>query len=119
MKGNNPQQDEAIILSDFAENFSFVILNAIPGFHWENSQARLQLLVVYDASSHNNLESLSICVVFDQLLNNQSAVHAFLVRALSLIKTKLPSVKKVIYFGDGAASQYKNCKEFINLCFHQ
>ena len=32
---------------------------------------------------------------------------------------KLPSsVKKVYYFSDGAAAQYKNCKNFITLCHH-
>lgn len=29
------------------------------------------------------------------------------------------SVKKVIHFTDGAASQYKNCKNFTNLLFHK
>ena len=28
-------------------------------------------------------------------------------------------MQKVIYFSDGAASQYKNYKAFINLCFHE
>ena len=28
-------------------------------------------------------------------------------------------LKKVLYFSDGAASQYKNYKAFINLCFHE
>ena len=28
-----------------------------------------------------------------------------------------PHVKKVVHFTDGAASQYKNCKNFTNLLF--
>ena len=28
-------------------------------------------------------------------------------------------MQKVLYFSDGAASQYKNYKAFINLCFHE
>ena len=35
------------------------------------------------------------------------------------LSKKLPFVKKVVYFSDGAASQYKNDKAFINRCFHQ
>ena len=27
-------------------------------------------------------------------------------------------VTKMIYFSDGCAGQYKNCKNFINLCHH-
>jgi hypothetical protein len=27
--------------------------------------------------------------------------------------------KKILYFSDGCAGQYKNCKNFINLCHHK
>ena len=40
---------------------------------------------------------------------------AFLQRFLS---TRLQP-QKIIYFSDGAASQYKNRKNFINLCHHK
>ena len=29
------------------------------------------------------------------------------------------AVEKVFYFSDGCAEQYKNCKIFLNLCFHK
>ena len=32
------------------------------------------------------------------------------------IEGKTP--KKIIYFSDGCAAQYKNCKNFLNLCWH-
>jgi len=35
------------------------------------------------------------------------------------VKTACALLKKVIYFSDGAASQYKNCKNFSNLCYHE
>ena len=36
------------------------------------------------------------------------------------MKTKIPGeINKLIYFSDGAASQYKNFKNFINLCHHE
>ena len=115
----NLQQDEPIILLDFADNYLFVIEGVVQGFHWENSHAMLHPLVVYYASPNNIIESLSICVVSDHQLHNQSAVHAFLASDLSFVKIKMPFVTKVIYFSDGVASQYKNYKAFINLCFHQ
>ena len=115
----NLQQNEPIILLDFADNYLFVIEDVVQGFHWENSHAMLHPLVVYYASPNNIIESLSICVVSDHQLHNQSAVHAFLASDLSFVKIKLPFVTKVICFSDGVASQYKNYKAFINLCFHQ
>ena len=59
----NLQQDEAIILLDFAQNYSFVIQDAVQGFHWGNCQAMLHPLVVYHESPNNILQSLSICIV--------------------------------------------------------
>ena len=35
------------------------------------------------------------------------------------IKTIVPTVTKILYFSDGASSQYKNLKNFINLCHHE
>ena len=42
-----------------------------------------------------------------------------LLSVLYPLSKKFPFVKKVVYFSDGAVSQYKNYKAFINLCFHQ
>ncbi len=46
--------------------------------------------------------------------------HVTLIWSVGLICTCVQQqIKKVIYFSDGAASQYKNCKNFINLCYHK
>jgi len=37
----------AIILLDFAENFSFVCQDAVQGFHWETCQANLHPVVIH------------------------------------------------------------------------
>ena len=110
---------QSIILLDFAENYSFVTQDAVQCFHWENSQATLHLLFVYHRSPNNILESLNICVLSDHGSNNLSAVPAFLPSALFFVKTKTPFVQKVVCCSDGAASQYKNYKAFMNLYFNQ
>ena len=38
---------------------------------------------------------------------------------LEVLKVKHPAIKKVHYFSDGCAGQYKNRYNFINLCFHK
>ena len=38
--------NQAIIILDFAENYSFIVQDAIQGFHWNNSQATLHPFVV-------------------------------------------------------------------------
>ena len=37
----------------------------------------------------------------------------------SYIKDNLSKVTSLLYFSDGASSQYKNYKNFINLCYHK
>ena len=37
----NLDSDTAIVLMDFAENFSFVVQDEVQGFHWDHSQATL------------------------------------------------------------------------------
>ena len=118
-KKETVSQNEVIILLDFAENCSFIIQDAVQGFHSENSQATLHPFVVYYRNTNGNREGQSLCVVSDHRKHNQSAVHCFLVVALSFVKSQLLFLQKVIYFSDGAASQYKNYKAFINLCFHE
>ena len=118
-KKETVSQNEAIILLDFAENYSFIIQDAVQRFHWENWQATLRPFLVYYRNTNGNLESQSLFVVSDHRKHNQSTVHSFLIVALSFVKSQLHFVRKVIYFSDGAASQYKNYKVFINLCFHE
>ena len=43
----NLQQNQCIVLLDFAENYSFIVQDAIQSHHWNNSQATLHLFVIY------------------------------------------------------------------------
>jgi hypothetical protein len=45
-------------------------------------------------------------------------VHYFISCIIRLVSDVLPYLKKVYYFSDGASSQYKDCKNFLNLCYH-
>ena len=35
------------------------------------------------------------------------------------LRSEQPDAKQIKYFSDGCAGQSKNCKNFINLCFHK
>ena len=59
-----------------------------------------------------------MCIISDHLKHDTVAVHAFITEVLIAVKQKYPNVKKVIYFSDGASSQYKNFKNLANLCNH-
>lgn len=64
------------------------------------------------------LRKQSICVFSDCNTHNTVAVHSFLKVLIDYLKDMYPNLKKNVHFTDGAASQYKNYKNFINL-LHQ
>ena len=106
------------MILDFAENYSFLVQDAIQGFYWQNAQATLHPFGVY-YMDNGEIKSLSLCCISDCLIHNTNSVFAFQTKVLTFLKQKFPGVRKVVYFSDGAAAQYKNFKNFTNLCFHE
>ena len=43
----NWEENEVIILGDFAKNYCFVVQDEVQGFHWNNLQCTLHPVVVY------------------------------------------------------------------------
>ena len=109
--------DICIISGDFSENYSFIVQDAVQGFHWTNSMATLHPFVAY-CMIQNKLEVICICVISDHLKHDTMTVYAFQEVILPFIIQKCPTIEKVMYFSDGAASQYKNYKNMSNLCHH-
>ena len=59
-------------------------------------------------------------IVSDCMQHNTVAFHLFQKKFITVLKARLPSFpQRIYYFSDGAAAQYKNCKNFINLCYHE
>ena len=54
--------------------------------------------------------------IFDCLKNNGNTAYSFISEVMPLIK-KFPNLD-LLYYSDGAPSQYKNYKTFSNLCYH-
>ena len=101
-----------------AENFSFLVLDEIQGYHWIKSQCSIHSVVVYFLSNGVLTES-SLCILSEDLDHDVGFVYKVLNETMNYIKKDLnPSVKTIHYFSDGCAVQYKNCKHFINLCHH-
>ena len=114
------KEGELAVVADFSENYSFVVQDAAQGMHWNNSQATIHPFVVY--YQHSNEEHhISFVVISDCLQHDTVAVHLFQRALITFLKSALPfaDIKKIMYFSDGAASQYKNRKNFVNLCSHE
>ena len=118
-----PMDGEVLVIGDFAENYSFVLQDEIQGYHWTNSQATIHPFVVYhrlpvEGNESSDLKEISFVVISDHLSHDTVVVYHFQCKLIKFLKEIMP-FKKVIYFSDGAASQYKNRKNFINLVNHE
>ena len=105
--------------ADFSENYAFVVQDAVQGFHWNNTQATIDPFVVYYKESGED-RHLSFGIISDCLHHDTVAVYLYQKRLIAHLRETLTlSPKQIFYFSDGAAAQYKNRKNFINLCHHE
>jgi hypothetical protein len=82
------------------------------------SQATLHPFLAY-INIDGKIVPHSMCVFSDCLNHDAISVNAFLKPVLMYVKSISPAVDTIKYFTDGAAGQYKNCKNFANLLHHE
>lgn len=115
----NLDEATALILMDFSENYNFVIQDEAQGYHWNHGSCCLHTAVIY-YQEEGDIKSQSICVISDDLNHDVPMVFKTQEVILSYIKSSLPhTVRNIEYFTDGCSAQYKNCKNFLNLCYHE
>ena len=114
----NLGEGEVQVIVDFAENYAFTVQDAIPGFHWNNDRATVYNIVIY-YKENTDVKHRSLVIISDCLTHDSIAVYTFHKILIEYLKSEFSSVKKVLYFSDGAPQQYKNYKNVINLAFHQ
>lgn len=65
-------------------------------------------------------EHTSFVIISECNIHDTVAVHLFQKLLVEFLKDKLGQCpKRICYFSDGCAAQYKNRKNFINLCHHE
>lgn len=115
----NLKEGEFLVSLDFAENYSFVVQDAIQSFHWNNAQATVHPYVIY-YNNGDEIEHYNFVIISESLKHDTVAVSLFNKKMIHFLKQKhgCEQVRKIFFFSDGAASQYKNKKNFCNLaCF--
>ena len=108
------------LLGDFAENFSFIVQDEIQGYHWNKQQCNLHPVVLYYCKENkSDLVSTSICFISDDLKRDVNFVYKVMKDKFKYIHDNITeALSQEHYFSDGCAGQYKNCKNFWNLCLH-
>ena len=115
---DNLEENEVIILGDFAENYSFVVQDEVQGFHWNNLQCTLYPVIVYYKDG-DALQSVKYGVMYDDNNHDVGMVYQVKKEIIIDLKLRFPYLSLVTYFSDGCAGQYKNCKHLYNLCHHK
>ena len=111
---------EVLVVGDFSENFKFIVQDASQSYHWNNGSVTLHPFCCYYKNQDNQLQELSYVPISECLKHDTVAVYLFQEKLVDFLKKNVPTgVTKIIYFSDGCAAQYKNCKNFLNLCLHK
>ena len=115
----NLTEGHVVVNCDFAENYSFIVQDEVHSFHWTTCQATLHPFIIY-YKWEGKLKHLQFVFISDCLEHNIVAFYVFQEKLLEILKQTLPfTLKKITYFSDGSAAQYKNRKNFYNLCLHK
>lgn len=108
--------NQFVVISDFSENYTFLVQDEIQAYHWANEQCTIHPFCIYFKDDKNVLQTLSFVIIAESLEHNYVAVYLFQTKLIEFLKLKFGRINKIIFFSDGAASQYKNRKKFYNLC---
>lgn len=115
----NLKESEFAVICDFSENYSIVLQDEAQSYHWTNRQVTIHPFVIY-FKQENKVKHVNYVVVSDCLEHNTVAVYTFEKKLISFLTSKFQKLpNKIFYFSDGSAAQYKNKKNFLNLCFHE
>ena len=118
-KKESLQEGEVLVIADFSENFSFVVQDEIQSFHWNNESATIHTFICY-YKLNTTTTSLCYLVISENKQHDTIAVHLFQRKLVDFLTQHFGGNKprKIYYMSDGCAAQYKNCKNFTNLCHH-
>ena len=115
----NLKENELIVLGDFAENYKFVVQDEVQGYHWNQQGCTLHPVITY-FKKDSELKHVELCFISDDLNHDTSFVYEVICQTIKFAKYSISNnVKRCLYFSDGCAGQYKNCKNFMNLCLHK
>ena len=111
-------QQSAIVICDFAENFQYVIQDEVQSYHWSKKYCTLHPISLY-LQTDSGLQTESLCVISDDVKHDTPFVHKCMELLANHLRQNHPQIKHIQYFTDGCGGQYKNFKNFLNLCHHE
>ncbi len=99
---NNLKDGEVLTVCDFAENYTFIIQDAVQSYYWKNDQVTIHPFVSYYKDESGEIKSLSFAVISDYMKHHINAVYAFQKEFISFIKSKVNNINKIKITNSGA-----------------
>jgi hypothetical protein len=84
------EENEVLVVCDFAENYSFVVQDEIQSFHWINEMATVQPFVAYYKTG-TTMQHIKYVVISEWSTHDTVAVHLYIKLFLKYLKNCLPS----------------------------
>lgn len=95
----NLKLNEFVVVSDFSENFTFVMQEAVQAYHWANAQCTIHPFCIYSRDENSGeLLCNSLVMIAESLHHDITSVYLFQNRLLSYMKTKFNSMKKIYFW---------------------
>lgn len=109
------KEGEYVVLGDFAENYTFVTQNEIQSAYFNRPQCTLHPFVIYYRKGEE-IDHKSLLVISESTNHDVIAVYHYQQKLLEFMRREFATLRKISFFTDGAGGQYKNFKNFYNMC---
>nr|CAH0102184.1 unnamed protein product [Daphnia galeata] len=83
----NIDHETCVLVSDFSENFSFVIQDSVQGYYWLNDQATLLPFMVYMKKIDGSAWNVSMCII-NAVRENEKVIENRMLSAIPIQGTR-------------------------------
>lgn len=110
---------EALVMMDFAENYTCIHQDSIQSHYWGQTQVTVHPFAVYTKQNNELIEQSLVAISENSKDHDIYSISMFQSKLINFIKNNYENrISKIIYVSDGASSQYKNIFNFYNLLLH-
>ncbi len=98
----NASNKKIVVQVDYSENFETKQQDEVQSAHW-NSKS----ISIFTAHAWCSGNDYSIALVLNDISHDKYCVNNCITYIINTLKQKLPSLEEILFFSDGAASQFK------------
>lgn len=114
-KKDDLKEGEFIVICDFSENYAFVIQESPQGQYFAKQQCTIHPFCIY-YKVDGVLKTQSMIIISEDPDHYFAQVYLFKRKLVEYMRQKFNRIDKIFFFSDGAPMQYKNKKNFYDLC---